>query len=125
MQRKPWQSLFWVGCLLLSLVLTGCGGSGGGSSDPVSDSTTSSTGSSTTSSTVIAVDPYIVGAVFNEITADGDVVQTSDASDENGRAVFHQVLTSGNLVVMVNPGLHNGVPFQGTLKFKVDSSLEE
>jgi hypothetical protein len=125
MQRKPWQSLFWVGCLLLSLVLTGCGGSGGGSSDPVSDSTTSSTGSSTTSSTVIAVDPYIVGAVFNEITADGDVVQTSDASDENGRAVFHQVLTSGNLVVMVSPGLHNGVPFQGTLKFKVDSSLEE
>jgi hypothetical protein len=74
---------------------------------------------------VIAVDPYIVGAVFDEVTAEGDFVQKSDASDEIGRALFHKALTSGNLVVMVNPGLHNGVPFQGTLKFMVDSSLEE
>lgn len=56
MQRKSWQSLFWVGCLLLSFTLTGCGDSGGGSSS--SAGTTPSTTPDTTpitSSTVSGV----------------------------------------------------------------------
>jgi hypothetical protein len=101
------------------LGLVGCGGGaggGGGEANPVA----ASSGDSAQSA---AVDPYIVGAVFEEISADGRTVlqPQSTASDESGRFEFPEPLTPGSIVQMKSyaRGLHVGTPFAGLLKRKV------
>jgi hypothetical protein len=84
--------------------------SGGSSSDPNSTRITSG----------VAVDPYIVGAVLQELTPARGVVQESSPSDANGVFRFAAPLTRGNVVAMVAKGVHNGRPYAVRLERKVD-----
>jgi predicted CxxxxCH...CXXCH cytochrome family protein len=96
--------------LLLPLVLfTACGGG----SDTTMDL---STGGTVTQG--IAVDPYIVGGIFQEIESQtGIVLQQSSPSDEAGMFSFELPLTPGSIVELVpNTGLHGGAPYQGILR---------
>ena len=104
--------------LLLSLVglalLAACGGSGG-----------TDTGASPASVVGTAVDPYIVGAVFQEVTADGTVLQSqSTPSDAQGHFSFSKPLTPGSIVEMKagHTGLHAGVAYTGDLRRVVPGS---
>lgn len=62
------------------------------------------------------VDPYIIDARFQEVLADGTAGQLSSYSDSDGRFSFPHPLKQDSTVVMVVNGLHNGLPFSGTLK---------
>lgn len=110
-----------VVCLLIA-GLTGCGGGGGstgGIDTPVDTAPVGVTSG-------IAVDPYIKGAIFQEILADGTKSDNiSSASDENGKFTFAQALTQGSTIEMVAPGLHNGELYAGALTRKVDASSGE
>ncbi|MDI6788457.1 MAG: hypothetical protein QME51_08815 [Planctomycetota bacterium] len=76
--------------------------------------------------TVIIVDPYIKGArVFEDKNNNGvkeNDEQESTVSDDNGRAHFSNQLTTTSTIRMSPSitGTHNGVPFTGTLKSKVE-----
>ena len=96
--------------IVLLLFAAGCGGGG-------SDSSSTSVGT-----TVTAVDPYLVGAIFQEVDADGNVRQVSAPSDADGQAVFSNKVLAGSTVEMISSGLHNGVIYQGALKLKVEAS---
>lgn len=96
-------------------VLQACGGGGsssGGSDNPPQGGVTGG----------VAVDPYLVGAVFQEVTPAAVVVQESSPSGVNGAFSFPKPLTAGNLVMSVVGGQHNGVPYNVTLKRRVDVS---
>jgi len=93
--------------------LTACGGSG---------SDGQSVSSPAGSTLGVAVDPYIAGAYFQEISENGVVLQETPApSDINGQFSFIRALTPGSTVAMKIGGLvlHNGVVYQGMLKRKV------
>lgn len=106
-QLKYWVQM--VTAIAIIALLAACGGSSSSKSDPGSE--------------MVVVDPYITGAVLQELDADGVVVQESEASDENGVARFARTLTAGNLVqLQAGSGNHGGVPFKGTLKRKVHAS---
>lgn len=100
-----------LGILVVSaLTLTGCGGS---DNDGGSNLTSITAG--------VAVDPYIKDAQFEEFDANNALLQTSAASDSNGRFVFTNPLRRGSRIVMkLGRGLHAGTPFRGTLKRKID-----
>jgi len=97
---------------LFSLALFACGGGG-------SDMGASAAGAAGQG---VAVDPYVVGAVFEEVSASGEVIQTSAASDESGRFGFSAPLTPGSLLRLKAgaKGLHNNRPFEGALRRLVD-----
>ncbi|KPJ97375.1 MAG: hypothetical protein AMJ60_11505 [Desulfobacterales bacterium SG8_35] len=109
----------WFLYLLSVLLLTACSG-GGDSSIDLSGGGVSSQG--------IAVDPYIEGAVFQEVDADtGAVLQRqSSPSDEFGLFTFPRPLTPGSVVEMKisNKGLHGGAPYQGMLRRQVTATDE-
>ena len=94
--------------VLTALLLAACGG-GGLSTDATQDGVV-------TQGT--AVDPYIVGAVFQEIEeGTGAVLQESSPSDEFGMFSFADPLTPGSVVEIVpNTGLHGGAPYLGILR---------
>ncbi|ORJ63354.1 c-type cytochrome [Geothermobacter hydrogeniphilus] len=100
---------------LATLILAACGSDGGSSatgSTPVTGGVTSG----------IAVDPYIVGAVFEEISADGRILQpASTPSDDQGQFTFPRALTPGSTVRLKisQRGTHVSAPFEGMLKRKV------
>lgn len=106
-----------VACLLIA-GLAGCGGGGsstGGVPGPGEPPVAGASG--------IAVDPYIMGAKFQEILADGTAADNiSSASDDKGKFTFGKALTQGSTIRMIVPGLHNGAPYTGTLKRKVDTT---
>lgn len=105
-----------LGALLtMAIYLTACGGGGGGGTDVAGDG-------GPDGGTGVAVDPYIVGAVFEEVDADGNVLQVSSSSDVNGKFTFSKPFTNGSMLVMSAQGFHNGAPFNGQLKRKVDDS---
>lgn len=114
MRRRRYGAGVILSAMLLAL-LSACGG--GGSSD-----TASSVDSSTAGTVITAVDPYVIGAVFQEIDADGNVRQISTPSGENGLASFEQEVQLGSTVVAFSTGLHNWAPFKGTLKRKVEQA---
>lgn len=89
-----------AGLLLLTIAfMAGCGGST--SEDGISG---------------IVVDPYISGARFQEMLADGTPGQLSSFSDEQGRFSFPEGISDGSQIVMVQKGLHNGAAYDGTLR---------
>jgi hypothetical protein len=76
------------GLICLAFILAGCGGS-------------SSSSSTSSSSSVVASDPYIYGAVFNEIAEDGStVLQASTLSTITGDFTFSSALTEGSTLKM-------------------------
>lgn len=112
---KKW-NLLWSWLLIGILTLSGCGGGGSSSSSPGP----APGGPASGVTTGVAVDPYILGAVFREVGAGGEILQESGPSDAQGVFVFPKALTNGSTLVMVVAGVHNGVPFTGGLKRKVD-----
>jgi len=114
--RKKFWKMFPV--LFSLFLLSACSG-GGGESFP---SGTTGDGSLPISQG-IAVDPYIIGAVFQEVAADGTVLQRqSSASNQFGYFTFPAPLTQGSTIELkiANKGLHGGAPFQGMLRRHVD-----
>lgn len=107
-----------LGALLFcsTLALTGCGG--GSDSPPPKDSNLTSINSG------VAVDPYIIGGLFQEIDANGTVIQeTLTPSDSSGNFDFPNLLHIGNTISLkAGTGTHGGVPFQGTLKRTIEAS---
>lgn len=106
--------------LLAVVMLAACGSNSGSDSSAVTG-----TGSTSGISAGVAVDPYIIGAVFQELSADGRSVlqRQSTASDSQGRFVFTRPLTPGSQVVMKagSTGIHVGAPFQGVIKRNVEA----
>lgn len=97
-------------------MISSCGGgSGGSSSAPPPAVGTVGQG--------VAVDPYIVGAVFQEVAGDGVTIlqRQSTPSDTNGVFTFPAAFTAGSTVEMkvANKGIHGGAPFQGMLRRSV------
>lgn len=119
MSAKPtMKKIIWT--LLLPLTLTAlvaCGGGGG--------STTAGGSTPTGPIAGIAVDPYIEGAMFQEVAADGVTVlqRQSSPSDAQGRFSFPQPTTVGSTIMMKASakGMHQGAPFEGILKRKVSA----
>lgn len=112
------KSIFGFITLLALICLAGCGGSG--------DSGADSAGGSAGLFSGTAVDPYIEGAVFQEIAADGVTVlqRQSTPSDAEGHFTFSKPLTEGSFVELKISlkGMHKGAPFEGMLKRKVGSA---
>lgn len=106
----------WFLYFFAVLFLSACGG-GGLSTDAI-------TGGNVTQG--IAVDPYIVGAVFQEIAPSGGaVLQESSPSDETGMFSFSEPLTRGSVIELVpNTGLHGGAPYQGVLRRVVEAAAD-
>ncbi len=104
-------------------ILTACGGGGGGGSSSSSDVGSSSGTVSTTSATFQAVDPYITGAVFQEIAQDGQTLlqRSSTSSDAQGRFTFPEEVTPGSTIELKagSKGMHLGSNYQGMLRFRV------
>lgn len=117
---KKWIKLWVLAIPIVALTLAGCGNNTGTDS---LGGLLGSIGSGATATNGVAVDPYISGAVFVEISADGGAIrQQSTPSDENGRFTFPQPLTPGSTIMMKAgaSGTHNGVPYTGILARKVD-----
>jgi len=106
----------WFLYFFAVLFLSACGG-GGLSTDAIP-------GGNVTQG--IAVDPYIVGAVFQEIAPSGGaVLQESSPSDETGMFSFSEPLTRGSVIELVpNTGLHGGAPYQGVLRRVVEAAAD-
>lgn len=114
--RNTKSLITWLFVLALTGLLAACG------SSPVSDSTATATGPAAQG---IAVDPYIVGAIFQEVAADGTLLQRqSTASDAAGRFSFSQPLTPGSIVELKpsSKGMHNGAPYLGMIKRRIDAN---
>jgi hypothetical protein len=101
--------------------------SGGASPLPSDQSTTGSyyPTSATQVTGGIAVDPYLVGATFFE-DANGNGrwdpgEQISTPSDERGRFNFTNPIVPGRTIIMLERGLHQGVPFTGRLMRRVEA----
>lgn len=102
-----------LGALLLcsTLVLNGCGG--GGSTPGDSNLTSINSG--------VAVDPYIVGAVFEEFDDADKFIQASAPSTEKGVFIFPANLHKNSKIKLkFGSGLHAGVPFSGNLARNID-----
>lgn len=113
-------------CLLLSMLMAACGGGGGGGGGESSSSPLPPVDSGSFTGT--AVDPYIVGAVFEEIAADGVTVlqRESTPSNNQGRFTFSKSITPGSTISMKvgRKGLHQGTPYQGMLRRAINSDAD-
>ncbi|MBI4711873.1 MAG: hypothetical protein HY762_00990 [Planctomycetes bacterium] len=83
------------------------------------------TGSSEAVGTVVIVsDPYISGATFfedlngNGVWDAGEEISTP--SDSNGNTHFDHFVLNGTNLILKDKGTHNGVPYTGKIKRKVD-----
>ncbi len=108
-KTKPF---LWFMALMLTGLLAACG-SEGTSSDPVV---------TTVGTAGIAVDPYIVNAHFEEISADGtQIIQNSTESDNRGRFVFANPVQENSIIRLKSSsrGMHGNAPYTGMLKRQV------
>lgn len=112
--QKFEKRLLWC-TTFLALLLAGCGGS-----STLSDTATDGDSSTGVITAGVAVDPYIVGAIFYEDKDNSGTQdpgeQQSNPSDEFGSFTFEQSLTLGSTLIMKTSGLHNGVAFTGSLR---------
>lgn len=95
--------------------LAACGGGGGSSDGSTTDNQTATTGIAAG----IAVDPYIANAVFEEVTASGQILQrSSSASNATGRFIFDNDIADGSIIQMKisSQGQHAGAPYAGMIK---------
>ena len=110
-------TLFNLFCLMVlattPVFLAACGGGGGGGSSDGSASTT----------VFQAVDPYIVGAVFQEIAEDGQTLlqRSSTTTDDQGHFSFPKEVTAGSTIEMKagSKGMHLNSAYEGMLRYKV------
>jgi predicted CxxxxCH...CXXCH cytochrome family protein len=113
---KKAKQFLWLPILLLTGVLTACG-SGGGSSD------TAAGASATAVSAGVAVDPYIVGARFEEVSSDGTHIlqSSSTASDSRGHFSFTSPVQEESIIRLKSSarGMHGNAPYTGMLKRRV------
>lgn len=86
---------------VLALFLYSCGGGGDSASEP---------------NIGVVVDPYITGAIFQEVYEDDTLGQISTPSNNMGQFKFEKSLTKGSVIVMLEKGVHNGSPYLGSLK---------
>ena len=106
--------VYRLAIIMLTAFLTACGG-GGGSNDASDTALTSVTSG-------VAVDPYIVNAYFEEISADGKLLQTSLApSDDQGHFTFRDPIAEGSIIRLKASAnvLHVGAFYEGILKRQV------
>jgi len=113
------QKLLSLGLILWAavLLLAGCGSSTNSAGDGTSVSGPAAQG--------VLVDPYIVGAVLQEIGADGGVLQRqSTPTQADGSFSFPGPLTPGSTITIKPSPIpkHNGVDYHGILKRKVGSN---
>ncbi|MGW8313273.1 MAG: hypothetical protein ACWGOL_08585, partial [Desulfuromonadales bacterium] len=105
----------WTVIVLLAAFLGACGDSGNGSGDSSSAALTSVTMG-------VAADPYIVGAIVEEISADGQHVQFSDGpTNQQGEFTFPDPVMEDS-TIRLKPGaegMHGNAPYTGKLKRKV------
>lgn len=100
------RSIGFGSVLALAAALAACGGGGGG-------------GAPSGPREGVAVDPYVLGAVLQELTPAGALVQESSPSDALGAFRFPGALHPGNRVAMVVKGVHNGTPYPVSLAAEV------
>ncbi len=102
------------------LSLVACGGTGG-ENDLSSGTPVSTSG--------IAVDPYIVGARFEEVSADGLTLiqRQSSLSDSAGRFSFPEPVKEGSTIRLKQgaKGTHAGAPYTGMIKRRVSADDNE
>jgi mono/diheme cytochrome c family protein len=111
---------FWLPIVLLTSLLTACGGGGGGDDTVAGGSTGTAVTTGITSG--IAVDPYITGAKFEEIGADGLTIQSSTGNSSNtGGFSFSDAIQDGSIIQidLAAKGMHAGKNFQGIIKRQV------
>ncbi len=100
----------------VTLFLAACGGGGGGSDDNVA-------ADSVSTPVFVAVDPYIVGAIFQEISEDGHTLlqRSSSTSNEQGQFSFPLPVTSGSFIELKtgSKGMHMGTVYQGMLRLQI------
>lgn len=88
---------------------------GGGPTNP------GNPGNGTQITSGVVVDPYLEGAVLQELTLPArKLVQESSITGATGQFSFGLPLTQGNVVVLSVKGLHNGVPYTVRLERLVD-----
>ena len=110
---------YWLAIVMLTGLLGACGGSD------------DSTGVPTSVTSGVAVDPYIVGAYLEEISADGtERLQSSLApTDSQGRFTFKNPVKEGSIIRLKSSarGMHGNAPYTGMIKYKAsivdDSSV--
>lgn len=117
-------TLFWCALITLPAFLSGCSDSDSSRSEalaPAPESSGSNLG--------IAVDPYILDAQFEELSADGETIlqDHSTLSDQQGRFTFPNDILYGSMLRLKTTGspTHGGVPFQGMLKRKILAGDQE
>ncbi|AMV72020.1 hypothetical protein JCM30471_05190 [Desulfuromonas carbonis] len=113
------QKLLSLGLILwaAAMLLAGCGSSTNSASDGTNVSGPAAQG--------VLVDPYIVGAVLQEIGADGGVLQRqSTPTQADGSFTFPGPLTPGSTITIKPSPVpkHNGVDYHGILKRKVGTN---
>ena len=113
------KSIMWLPIILLTGLLTACGGSGG--SDDVAGGSSNDAVATTSIKSGIAVDPYITGAMFEELGADGETKQLSSIeSDATGKFAFDSAIMDGAIIQITSTkGLHANAPYTGVIKRQV------
>lgn len=121
----------WLPLIFLMSILTACGGGGGGDSTSETSASGDSVDSGGASATIvqsgIAVDPYIFNARFDEIDAEGNILQTSGYSSSEGAFTFSNALSDGSTIQSRNSASlpqaqqaqHAGELYTGVIKRQV------
>jgi len=110
----------WLLAVSATMLIAACGGGG-----------TDSSGLTITSpvNSGIAVDPYIVNARFEEVSADGSrVIQNlSSASDTQGRFNFAYPFQEGSIIRIKSSsrGMHGNAPYAGILKRRIGTDEQQ
>ncbi|MGK2906661.1 MAG: c-type cytochrome [Desulfuromonadales bacterium] len=117
----------WLLMILLTSFLTACGGDGG--SDDVAGSSSNDTLVTTSIKSGIAVDPYITGAQFEELSADEQTLIQGSAgtSSATGQFAFNEPIKVGSIIrINLNSkGQHANEPYTGVIKRQVFADDKE
>ncbi len=112
MMRIPKKVFLWL-IVTTIVVLSGCGGSGSGGDSGLTDS----------GSTGVLVDPYISGAILQEVAEDGTTIlqRGSTATDAQGHFEFSAEVQVGSIIEtkISQLGTHVGEPNQVVLRRQI------